>query len=52
MYENNWKMHFLDDGEIVITLKIIAAEVTFKESPNYLEWEVKNWPNWKMPVID
>lgn len=45
MPENTWEMHFLDDGEIAITQKIMAVEVTFKESTNYQEREVKNWPN-------
>ena len=45
MPENTWKTHFLDDGEILIAQKIMAAEVTFKESTNYLEQEVRNWPN-------
>lgn len=45
MPEKSWKMHFLDDGEIVITYKIKAAEVTFQESTNYLEREVKKWAN-------
>lgn len=44
MPENTWKMCFLDDREIVITQKIMSAEVIFKESTNYLEQEVKNWP--------
>lgn len=46
MPENTWKTHFLDDRDIAITQKIMATELTFKESTNYLEQEVKKkWPN-------
>lgn len=43
MLENTQKKHLIDDGEIVITQKIMAVEVVCKESTNYLEQEIKNW---------